>query len=123
MLSEFYGKMGGISSHMEEFSGFLRKRGHEVKIANRKVENEIESFQPDIVHIHHAFTPLTFKALRIAERKRIPAVVTNHSIAPFHDIHIWKLLRLAMKHLDSASAVIAVSEQPENLSQILHPRR
>lgn len=110
MLSEFYGKVGGISSHMEGLSDFMRKRGHEVKIANGKVENEIESFQPDIIHIHHAFTPLTFKVLRTAKRKGISAVVTNHSIAPLHDVNFWKLLRLAMKYLDSASAIIAVSE-------------
>jgi glycosyltransferase involved in cell wall biosynthesis len=110
MLSEFYGKVGGVSSHMEGLSNFMRKRGHEVRIASGRIEDEIESFQPDIIHIHHAFTPTTFKALRIAEKNGIPAVVTNHSIAPLHDMHFWKLLKLAMKHINSANAIIAVSE-------------
>ncbi len=103
MLSEFYGKTGGINTHMTELSRFLR---HEVILSN-----SIESMnaRPDIVHIHHAFTPLTFRALKIAKKKGIPAIVTNHSIAPLYDRYFWKLLKLGFRYLNDASAIIAVS--------------
>ena len=103
MLSEFYGRTGGINTHMTELSRFLR---HEVILSNN-----IESMnvRPDIVHIHHAFTPLTFKALKIAKKRGIPVIVTNHSIAPLHDSYFWKLLKLGFKYLNDASAIIAVS--------------
>lgn len=103
MLSEFYGKTGGINTHMTELSRFLR---HEV-IPSNSVESI--NLKPDIVHIHHAFTPLTFRALKLAKRKGIPVVITNHSIAPLSDIHFWKLLKLGFKYLDDADAIIAVS--------------
>ena len=111
MLSKFYGKTGGINTHMTELSRFLR---HEVILSNN-----IESMnvRPDIVHIHHAFTPLTFKALKIAKKRGIPAIVTNHSIAPLHDSHFWKLLKLGfkyLKYLNYASAIIAVSNAARN---------
>ena len=105
MLSEFYGRTGGINTHMTELSRFLR---HEVILSNN-----IESMnvRPDIVHIHHAFTPLTFKVLKVAKKREIPAIVTNHSIAPLHDSYFWKLLKLGFKYLNDASAIIAVSNE------------
>ncbi|MBO8181093.1 MAG: glycosyltransferase family 4 protein [Archaeoglobus sp.] len=105
MLSEFYGRTGGVNTHMTELSRFLR---HEVILSNT-----IESMnvRPDIVHIHHAFTPLTFKALKLAKKRGIPAIVTNHSIAPLHDSYFWKLLKLGFKYLNDASAIIAVSDE------------
>ena len=105
MLSEFYGKTGGINTHMTELSRFLR---HEVILSNN-IENM--NTKPDIVHIHHAFTPLTFKALKLAKKRGIPAIVTNHSIAPLHDSYFWKLLKLGFKYLNDASAIIAVSDE------------
>jgi len=103
MLSEFYGRTGGINTHMVELSRFLK---HEVILSN-----DVESMnaKPDIVHVHHAFTPLTFKALKLAKKKGIPVVITNHSIAPLHDIYFWRLLKLGFRHLNDADAIIAVS--------------
>ena len=103
MLSEFYGRTGGINTHMTELSRFLR---HEIILSNN-IENM--NTKPDIVHIHHAFTPLTFRALKIAKKKGIPAIVTNHSIAPLHNSYFWKLLKLGFRYLNYASAIIAVS--------------
>ncbi len=103
MLSEFYGRTGGINTHMTELSRFLR---HEVILSNN-----IESMnvRPDIVHIHHAFTPLTFKVLKVAKKREIPAIVTNHSIAPIYDSYFWKLFKLGFRYLNYANAIIAVS--------------
>jgi len=58
---------------------------------------------------HSELSNLTFKALKIAKKRGIPAIVTNHSIAPLHDSYFWKLLRLGFRYLDNASAIIAVS--------------
>ncbi|RLI74800.1 hypothetical protein DRO97_04975 [Archaeoglobales archaeon] len=104
MLSEFYGKTGGINTHMVELSRFLKK--HEVILSSNP---ESINIKPDIVHVHHAFTPLTFRAIKKANRKRIPVIVTNHTIAPFHNIYFWRLLKLGMKYLDEVNAIIAVS--------------
>jgi glycosyltransferase involved in cell wall biosynthesis len=65
--------------------------------------------RPDIIHVHHAFTPLTFRVIKRARREGIPVVITNHSIAPFHDVYIWRFLKLGFRYLRDASAVIAVS--------------
>jgi len=105
MLSEFYGRTGGINTHMTELSRFLR---HEVILSNNI---ESTNTRPDIVHIHHAFTPLTFKALKMAKKRGIPVIVTNHSIAPLHNSYFWKLLKLGFKYLNYASAIIAVSNE------------
>ncbi len=103
MLSEFYGRTGGINTHMQGLSRFL---DHEVLL-----DNSIEAInsKPDIIHVHHAFTPLTLQALKVGKKKRIPVVVTNHSIAPLHNLYFWRLLKIALKYLDHASAIIAVS--------------
>ena len=97
MLSEFYGRTRGINTHMTELSIIL---SNNIKSMNVK---------PDIVHMHHAFTPLTFKALKMAKKRGIPVIVTNHSIAPLYDIYFWKLLKLGFKYLNYASAIIAAS--------------
>jgi glycosyltransferase involved in cell wall biosynthesis len=106
MLSEFYGKTGGVNTHMLELSRFLE---HEVILSNSIESFESMSEKPDIIHVHHAFTPLTFKVLRRAKKEGVPVVVTNHSIAPLHNIYFWRLLKLGFRYLDDASAIIAVS--------------
>jgi glycosyltransferase involved in cell wall biosynthesis len=103
MLSEFYGKTGGINTHMIELSRFLK---HEVILSNR-----LESLKcnPDILHIHHAFTPLTLRAVKQAKKRGIPTVLTNHSIAPLYNSRMWKLLNIWSRYLNDVDVIIAVS--------------
>lgn len=46
-------------------------------VISRRIEAVIEEFQPDIVHIQMHF-PVSRTALRIAQRRGIPVVATNH---------------------------------------------
>jgi len=103
MLSEFYERSEGINMHMVELSRFLK---HEIIL-----NNDIESIniKPDHCTRTPHFYTLDIQSFEAAKKRSIPAVVTDHSIAPLHDTCFWKLLRLGFRYLDSASAIIAVS--------------
>jgi len=49
-----------------------------------RVYEKIREFQPEIVHAHHAFTPIPLFTLRAAKTFSLPAILTNHS-AYFYD--------------------------------------
>jgi len=46
-----------------------------------KVKRVIRDYSPDIVHVHHAFTPTPLLTLYVAEKLGTPRVLTNHSAA------------------------------------------
>lgn len=46
-----------------------------------KLKKAIEDYSPDIIHAHHAFTPMPLLALYMAEKMKMPKILTNHSIA------------------------------------------
>ncbi len=52
---------------------FLPPNLQEVKLILKK-------FSPDIIHVHHAFTPTPLLTLHLADKMDIPKVLTNHTI-------------------------------------------
>ncbi|RLI39989.1 hypothetical protein DRO59_10270, partial [Candidatus Bathyarchaeota archaeon] len=44
------------------------------------LEEIMLSFKPDVVHVHHAFSPISLFSLSIAYKLRIPTVLTNHTL-------------------------------------------
>ncbi|MDK2781480.1 MAG: hypothetical protein PWR13_508 [Archaeoglobi archaeon] len=67
----------------------------------------------DVVHSHHAFTPLALKALDAGRKLRVAAILTTHSISFAYDSTFWKLLGFSIPifryYLDRAHRIIAVS--------------
>ncbi len=67
----------------------------------------------DVVHAHHAFVPLSFRALSAAEELGIPSVLTTHTISFMHEFKLWKVvgkqLSLVGAGIGDARKIIAVS--------------
>jgi len=67
----------------------------------------------DVIHSHHAFTPLALKALDAGRKLRVAAILTTHSISFAYDSTFWKLLDFSIPifryYLDRAHRIIAVS--------------
>ncbi len=67
----------------------------------------------DVVHAHHAFVPLSFKALGCASSLNMPAVLTTHTISFMYDFRLWKViggrLSIIRGSINRANRIIAVS--------------
>jgi len=79
------------------------------------LEKAICEIKPDVIHSHHAFTPLPLLSLEAARKHNIPRVLTNHSITLGYEYsHLWKSSSLFLiplrQLLSSANVVISVSK-------------
>ena len=80
-----------------------------------ELEEIIFKIKPDVVHSHHAFTPLSLLSLDVARKNSIPRVLTNHSIALGYEYtYLWRSSSLFLtplkQILSSANVVISVSK-------------
>jgi len=80
-----------------------------------ELEKVICEIRPDIIHLHHAFTPLSLLSLEVAKKHNIPRVLTNHSITLGYEYsRLWKSSSLFLmplrQLLSSANVVISVSK-------------
>ncbi|MEM2136631.1 MAG: glycosyltransferase family 4 protein [Candidatus Methanomethylicia archaeon] len=74
-----------------------------------KVEN------PDVIHAHHAFSPISLFSLAIGRKLKIKTVLTNHSIQFLYDVdYLWKpfshILFPLKQYINYADKIIAVSK-------------
>jgi len=122
---------GGVASHVYELKRQLQSMGHKVKVLTTsprssydgvislepyridKIRSTLKSFKPEIIHVHHAFTPLSLISIIFSSKSSIPVILTNHS-AYFYDYDVaLKTLGLAalpIKYiLGKVDNVIAVS--------------
>ncbi len=80
--------------------------------SNESLGKFIDNF--DIVHAHHAFTPLSLKAMKAASNMNIGCVLTTHSISFVHEFGLWKMINDAVpivkQSISCADRVIAVSQ-------------
>ncbi|MBC7091748.1 MAG: glycosyltransferase family 4 protein [Nitrososphaeria archaeon] len=79
-----------------------------------EMERVIRDFKPDIIHSHHAFSPISLYSLYVGRKLGIKTVLTNHSIQFFYDFDIlWKpssiLLFPIRQLINNADHIIAVS--------------
>ncbi len=82
-----------------------------------RVLKTIQVINPDIIHAHHAFSPMGIIASLISKQLGIPSILTNHSIPPgyWENRYGWyllaKLLRTytILKSIKMYDEVIAVS--------------
>jgi len=79
----------------------------------------IKKIKPDVVHSHHAFTPVSLLVLKAAKELGVPTVLTNHCIYFFYDAdYIWKPASYVLfpyrKYINKADKIIAVSKVAAN---------
>lgn len=70
--------------------------------------------KPDIIHAHHAFSPISLFSLAIGRKLGIKTILTNHSIQFLYDVtYLWKpfsyILFPLTQYINYADKIIAVS--------------
>jgi len=83
--------------HIDELEGALRKE------------------KPDIIHAHHAFSPISLFSLSAGKRLGIKTVLTNHSIQFLYDFnYLWRPSSFVLfpfkQYINNADRIIAVSK-------------
>ncbi|AMQ18288.1 glycosyltransferase family 4 protein [Thermococcus peptonophilus] len=80
--------------------------------SNRELGEFLRDF--DVVHAHHAFTPLSLKAVKAGRTLGKATLLTTHSISFSHESSLWKALGLTFPlfshYLRYPHEVIAVSK-------------
>jgi len=147
MVSEWSpNSFGGVSSQVALLAKWLEKRGHSVIVMHKEgesgyntvrvksivpfehyvvppcfweVKKTISRIEPDIVHVHHSFTPLSVLAVRACAKLGLPCVLTNHSLPPAGDVDCWlKISYIApYRWLLRPTIVTAVSVAAANFIQ------
>jgi len=68
----------------------------------------------DVIHSHHAFTPLALKAAKAGRKMKKASVLTTHSISFAHESKLWEALGLTFplfsNYLKYPHRIIAVSK-------------
>ncbi|RLE42512.1 hypothetical protein DRJ19_04000 [Candidatus Woesearchaeota archaeon] len=79
-----------------------------------ELEKRIKEFKPDVIHGHHAFSPISLFSIAIGKKLGIKTILTNHSIQPLYDFdYLWKpssyVLFPYREYINTADKIIAVS--------------
>ncbi|MCX8179840.1 MAG: glycosyltransferase family 4 protein [Thermofilaceae archaeon] len=79
-----------------------------------EIEYFFSGFKPDVVHSHHAFSPLSLFAISVAKKLGIATVLTTHSIQFMYDFDLlWRpssyVLYPIRQMINEADRIIAVS--------------
>ena len=147
---------GGVSSHVRDLALKLVEKGHEVTVITRhgrglegvdtvwlrrgdyvrfpaslagsgELAKLLRELDPDVVHSHHAFTPIPLMALATASSLEYPTILTNHSAYLNGYEHLLRALgsiALPIKALVSrADEIVAVSRAAAEFIQAFAPRR
>ncbi len=81
--------------------------------ASRELRSLLSRENPDVIHAHHAFTPLSLRGIAVAKEENFPTVLTTHSIFLAHDSPLWDFFNQAFPvlgwYIDRADRIIAVS--------------
>lgn len=79
-----------------------------------ELEKILKEINPDVIHAHHAFSPVSLLSLSLGKKLGIKTVLTNHSIQFLYDSdYIWKPSSYALfpyrQYIDNADKIIGVS--------------
>lgn len=79
-----------------------------------ELERIFKEINPDIIHAHHAFSPLSLFSLSVGKKLGIKTILTNHSIQFLYDFdYLWKpssyILFPYRRHINNADKIICVS--------------
>ncbi len=80
-----------------------------------ELEKRIKEFKPDVIHGHHAFSPISLLSIAIGKKLGIKTVLTNHSIQFLYDFdYLWKPTSYVLfpyrEYINTADRIIAVSK-------------
>ncbi|MCS7127883.1 MAG: glycosyltransferase family 4 protein [Sulfolobales archaeon] len=83
--------------------------------SSKELTKFLEDF--DVIHSHHAFTPLSLKSLKAGRELEKAALLTTHSISLAYDSRLWDVIGLTIplfsEYLKYPHRVIAVSKAAE----------
>ncbi len=79
-----------------------------------ELEEILKKIKPDIIHAHHAFSPISLLSISLGRKLGIKTVLTNHSIQFMYDFdYLWApssyILFPYRKYINEADSIIAVS--------------
>ncbi|AMM53806.1 glycosyltransferase family 4 protein [Pyrococcus kukulkanii] len=79
--------------------------------SNKELGGYLNDFE--VIHSHHAFTPLALKAVKAGRKLGKATLLTTHSISFYHESSLWKALGLTFPlfshYLSFPHKIIAVS--------------
>ncbi|RLF87574.1 glycosyltransferase family 1 protein [Thermococci archaeon] len=79
--------------------------------SNKELGGYLNDFE--VIHSHHAFTPLALKAMKAGRKLGKATLLTTHSISFYHESSLWKALGLTFPlfshYLSFPHKIIAVS--------------
>ncbi len=80
-----------------------------------EIDRAIERVRPDVVHAHHAFSPLSLFSMSVAKRRAVATVLTNHSIQFMYNFDLlWRpssyVLFPIRQMINNADRIVAVSQ-------------
>lgn len=80
----------------------------------RELEDIFRRINPDVIHAHHAFSPVSLFSLSVGKKLGIKSVLTTHSIQFFYDYdYIWMpssyILFPYRRYINYADKIVAVS--------------
>lgn len=79
-----------------------------------ELEEVLRKEKPDIIHAHHAFSPISLFSILVGKKLGVKTVLTNHSIQFLYDFnYLWNPSSFIMfplkQYINSADRIIAVS--------------
>jgi len=79
-----------------------------------ELKGVIKEIKPDVVHAHHAFSPVSLFSLMVGKKLGIRTVLTNHSIQIMYEFeYLWRpssyILFPYRQYINMADRIIAVS--------------
>jgi len=81
----------------------------------RELEKIFRRIDPDVIHAHHAFSPVSLLSLSVGKKLGIKSILTTHSIQFFYDYdYIWMpssyILFPYRRYINNADKIVAVSK-------------
>jgi len=97
----------------------------------KRLRRVLTRIRPDIVHAHHAFSPLGMTSASVAKELGIPAILTSHSIPIGYEAFrsLWNVAsRIIMLYPVAANikkydAIIAVSRPAAEYISLFYPKK
>jgi len=108
---------GGVASQVSLLENWLKQRGYQVSVLCNHgcckgsghveassllpldhyfaipspsfIEETVRRLKPDVIHVHHVFTPLSLATGAICKRLEVPCIFTNHSLPPVGSHDKW----------------------------------
>lgn len=88
----------------------------------KDLQEALKKIDPDVVHSHHMFSPLSLLALKEGHKIGAKTLITNHSIHVFYDLdYFWSptsyILLPQKYYLNYADEIIAVSNAAKDFAK------